>query len=180
MATCGLLLQVKLADRSLLPGDVIKFSDVSRGTQKGFISNVEVVASVKVLLANQIFHNVDCKDLSPLQVRCGCLLTKHKTIQVMSNVDSVVAEMPTTGDFSCAVTLPPPPPPQKKSPVYLHLAKALFSLDSENLQLHYLLWLASLFCCSFFCPLNQPCKTLQMVQIAPKSQPLPTKSTHVI
>ena len=72
-ATCGFLLQVKLADRSLLPGDVIKFSDVSQGTQKGFISNVEVVASVKVLLANQIFHNVDCKDLSPLQVRSSCL-----------------------------------------------------------------------------------------------------------
>lgn len=63
-------LQVKLADRSLLPGDVVKFSDVRRGAQKGFISNVEVVASVKVLLANQIFNNVDCKDLSPLQVRC--------------------------------------------------------------------------------------------------------------
>ena len=64
------LLQVKLADRSLLPGDVVKFSDVRQGAQKGFISNVEVVASVKVLLANQIFNNVDCKDLSPLQVRC--------------------------------------------------------------------------------------------------------------
>jgi len=62
---------VKLADRSLLPGDVVKYSDVNRGTQKGFISNVEVVASVKVLVANQIFTNVDCKDLSPLQVRYG-------------------------------------------------------------------------------------------------------------
>ncbi|XP_015778491.1 PREDICTED: (E3-independent) E2 ubiquitin-conjugating enzyme-like [Acropora digitifera] len=59
--------KVKLADRSLLPGDVIKFFDVTRGTQKGFITNVEVVASVKVLLANHTFHNVDCKDLSPLQ-----------------------------------------------------------------------------------------------------------------
>ncbi|XP_068716631.1 (E3-independent) E2 ubiquitin-conjugating enzyme-like [Montipora capricornis] len=59
--------KVKLADRSLLPGDVIKYFDINQGTQKGFISNVEVVASVKVLLANQILHNVDCKDLSPLQ-----------------------------------------------------------------------------------------------------------------
>jgi len=64
------LFQVKLADRSLLPGDVVKFSNVSKGTQKGFVSNVEVVASVKVLVANQIFHNVDCKGLSPLQVQC--------------------------------------------------------------------------------------------------------------
>lgn len=61
-------LQVKLADRALLPGDVVKFSDVNRGTQKGFVSNVEVAASVKVLVANQIFHNLDCKELSPLQV----------------------------------------------------------------------------------------------------------------
>ena len=61
-------LQVKLADRALLPGDVVKFSDVNRGTQKGFVGNVEVAASVKVLVANQIFHNLDCKELSPLQV----------------------------------------------------------------------------------------------------------------
>ena len=61
-------LQVKLADRALLPGDVVKFSDVNRGAQKGFVSNVEVAASVKVLVANQIFHNLDCKELSPLQV----------------------------------------------------------------------------------------------------------------
>ena len=60
--------QVKLADRSLLPGDVVKFSDVQKGTQKGFVYNVEVVASVNVLVANQNFHNVDCKELSPLQV----------------------------------------------------------------------------------------------------------------
>lgn len=61
-------LQVKLADRALLPGDVVKFSDVNQGTQKGFVSNVEVAASVKVLVANQIFHYLDCKELSPLQV----------------------------------------------------------------------------------------------------------------
>ena len=42
--------------------------------------------------------------------------------------------------------------------------KALFSLDPDNLQLHCFLRLGALFCCSFFCPLNQPCKTLQTVQ----------------
>lgn len=65
--------QVKLADRSLLPGDVVKFSDVQKGTQKGFVCNVEVVASVNVLVANQNFHNVDCKELSPLQVFVKCV-----------------------------------------------------------------------------------------------------------
>ena len=71
--------QVKLADRSLLPGDVVKFSDVQKGTQKGFVCNVEVVASVNVLVANQNFHNVDCKELSPLQVfvKCVHISLKH-------------------------------------------------------------------------------------------------------
>ena len=44
-------------------------------------------------------------------------------------------------------------------------SKALFSLDSYNPQLHCFLGLGTLFCCSFFSPLDQPCKTLQMVQV---------------
>ena len=73
--------QVKLADRSLLPGDVVKFSDVQKGAQKGFVCNVEVVANVNVLVANQNFHNVDCKELSPLQVfvkHIGCVFCTRK------------------------------------------------------------------------------------------------------
>ena len=34
--------------------------------------------------------------------------------------------------------------------VDLHLTKALFSLDPDNLQLHYFLGLGELCCCSFF------------------------------
>lgn len=89
--------QVKLADRSLLPGDVVKFSDVQKGTQKGFVCNVEVVASVNVLVANQNFHNVDCKELSPLQVFVThmyrlCLLHKeidspNQTYQSFQHID---------------------------------------------------------------------------------------------
>lgn len=89
--------QVKLADRSLLPGDVVKFSDVQKGTQKGFVCNVEVVASVNVLVANQNFHNVDCKELSPLQVFVKhmyrlCLLHKEidspdQTYQSFQHID---------------------------------------------------------------------------------------------
>ena len=48
----------------------------------------------------------------------------------------------------------------------MHLSKALFSLDPDNLQLHCFLGLGALFC-SFFCPLDQPCKTLQTVHAAP-------------
>ena len=89
--------QVKLADRSLLPGDVVKFSDVQKGTQKGFVCNVEVVANVNVLVANQNFHNVDCKELSPLQVFVKhmyrlCLLHKeidspNQTYQSFQHID---------------------------------------------------------------------------------------------
>ena len=51
-------------------------------------------------------------------------------------------------------------------PVDLHLSKALFSLDPDNLKLHCFLGLGALFCCSFFCPLDQPCNTLQTVLVA--------------
>ena len=47
--------------------------------------------------------------------------------------------------------------------VDLHLSKALFSLDTDNPQLHCVLGLGALFCCSFFCPLDRPYKTLQTV-----------------
>ena len=48
--------------------------------------------------------------------------------------------------------------------VDLHLSKALFSLDPYNLQLHCFLGLGALFCCSFFCSLDQSCKTFQTVR----------------
>ena len=51
--------------------------------------------------------------------------------------------------------------------VDLHPSKALFSLDPDNLQLHCFLGLGALFCRSFFCPLDQPCKMLQTVQVTP-------------
>ena len=50
----------------------------------------------------------------------------------------------------------------------LHLSKALFSLDAHNLQLHCFLGLGTSFCCLFFCPLDQPCTTLQMMQVTPR------------
>ena len=52
--------------------------------------------------------------------------------------------------------------------VDLHPSKALFSLDPDNLQLHFFLGLGTLFCRLFFCPLDQPCKTLQMAQVGVK------------
>ena len=49
----------------------------------------------------------------------------------------------------------------------LYLSKALFSLYPDNLQLYWFLRLGTLFCCSFFHPLDQPWKTLQTVQVTP-------------
>lgn len=49
--------------------------------------------------------------------------------------------------------------------VYLHLLKAIFSLDPDNLRLRCFLGLGALFYCSLFCPLNQPCKTVQVAPI---------------
>ena len=40
------------------------------------------------------------------------------------------------------------------------VSKSLFSLELCNLQLHCFLGLGTLFCCSFFCSFDQPCKML--------------------
>ena len=56
-------------------------------------------------------------------------------------------------------------------PVDMHLSKALFPLDPDNLLLHCFLGLGTMFCCSFFCSLEPPCKTLQMLQVTPYCQP---------
>ena len=59
--------------------------------------------------------------------------------------------------------------------VDLHLSKALFSLDPDNLHLQCFLGLGASFCYSFFCSLDQPCKTLQTVQVAPSDAFVNTK-----
>ena len=47
-------------------------------------------------------------------------------------------------------------------------------LHPDNLQLHFFLGLGTmLLCCSFFCPLDQPCKMLQTVQVTPISKIYP-------
>ena len=64
--------------------------------------------------------------------------------------------------------------------VDLNLSKALFSLDPYNLQLHCFLGLImrALFCFSFFYSLEQPCKALQTVQVAPRSPKEPAGSIN--
>ena len=53
------------------------------------------------------------------------------------------------------------------APVDLHPSKTLFSLDTDNLQLHSFLGLGAFgSVVRSFCPLDQPCKTLQIMQVA--------------
>ena len=66
--------------------------------------------------------------------------------------------------------------------VDLHLSKALqFSLDPYNLQLHFFGEEHCSVNCSFFCPLDQTRKTLQMVHVAPPPPPhTHQQSTHTV
>ena len=61
-----------------------------------------------------------------------------------------------------------------------NLKYTLFSLDPDNLQLHCFLGLGTLFCCSFFCPLDKPCKTLQTVQVAPLDEGNTTQKRNYV
>eukprot|EP00794_Sanderia_malayensis_P009375 gene9375-10362_t len=58
---------LELVDRSLLPGDVVRRTDVSRGAMKGYVSKVDVTVSIKIVGTNNILKKVNCSELSPLQ-----------------------------------------------------------------------------------------------------------------
>lgn len=66
---------MRVADRSLLPGDVVRLSDAGQETQKGFVNDVEVLADVRILGTNQVITQVDCRELEPLQVLYHTILT---------------------------------------------------------------------------------------------------------
>ena len=51
--------------------------------------------------------------------------------------------------------------------VDLRLSKAQFLLVRTLISCRYIVFLETLFSCSFFCSLDQSCKTLQTVQVAP-------------
>lgn len=63
------LSQVGLADRSLMPGDVVRRLIRGKDTQRGYCRQVHVTSSVQVVGTNLVILNVDSNDLTPLEVR---------------------------------------------------------------------------------------------------------------
>ena len=61
-------LQVKLVDRSLMPGDVVRRHVPGKDTQCGFIMDMDVLAHLRILRTNKHIYNVDSRDLRPIQV----------------------------------------------------------------------------------------------------------------
>ncbi len=58
---------VGLADRSLMPGDVVRRLIVGKDTQRGYCRHVDVRASVELVGTKQVIFDVDGKDLHPLE-----------------------------------------------------------------------------------------------------------------
>ena len=63
--------------------------------------------------------------------------------------------------MACVVTI------HMKKSVDLRLSKLYFHWTLVTCSCIVFLGLGTLFCCSFFCSLDQSCKTLQTVQLAP-------------
>ena len=64
----SLFSQVKLADRSLMPGDVVRRHIPGEDTQCGFVMDMDVRAHLHILRTNKYIYNVDSRDLEPIQV----------------------------------------------------------------------------------------------------------------
>ncbi|KAG0729200.1 (E3-independent) E2 ubiquitin-conjugating enzyme UBE2O [Chionoecetes opilio] len=59
--------KVGLADRSLMPGDVVRRLIRGKDTQRGYCRQVHVTSSVQVVGTNLVILNVDSNDLTPLE-----------------------------------------------------------------------------------------------------------------
>ncbi|XP_071444818.1 (E3-independent) E2 ubiquitin-conjugating enzyme UBE2O isoform X1 [Hetaerina americana] len=59
--------KVGLADRSLMPGDVVRRMIKGKDTQRGYCRNINVLASVQIVGSKQVIINVKSADLTPLE-----------------------------------------------------------------------------------------------------------------
>lgn len=59
--------KIYLADRSLMPGDVVRRMVKGRDTQRGYCRNINVFASVQIMGTKQVIFGVESKDLTPLE-----------------------------------------------------------------------------------------------------------------
>ena len=63
-----LFFQLEVVDRSLLPGDIVRWADEGNGPMKGYIDSVKVKVNVKVMGTRCILKNILSSNLKPLQV----------------------------------------------------------------------------------------------------------------
>ena len=68
MCVFFIIFKVELVDRSVLPGDVIRWVDKSKGNQKGHVKNVKVATDLLIVGTNQILKDVNAQSLIPLMV----------------------------------------------------------------------------------------------------------------
>jgi len=62
------LFQVGLADRSLMPGDVVRRMIKGKDTQRGYCRDIFVTACVQVVGTKQVIPDVPSEHLVPLEV----------------------------------------------------------------------------------------------------------------
>ncbi|CAB0012759.1 unnamed protein product [Nesidiocoris tenuis] len=60
--------KVGLADRSLMPGDVVRRMIKGKDTQRGYCRHMEVTASIQIVGTRHIINGVNSKDLEPIEV----------------------------------------------------------------------------------------------------------------
>ncbi|XP_064478867.1 (E3-independent) E2 ubiquitin-conjugating enzyme UBE2O-like isoform X1 [Ornithodoros turicata] len=59
--------RVKLHDRSLMPGDIVRKVVKGKNTQLGYCRNTEVYATVQIFGTSSVIANVNSRDLQPLE-----------------------------------------------------------------------------------------------------------------
>ena len=59
---------MKLLDRSLLPGDVVRWVTNDRGSQKGQVTNVSVMVDCHIIGTDYVLKDIDASVLFPLFV----------------------------------------------------------------------------------------------------------------
>jgi ubiquitin-conjugating enzyme E2 O len=65
---CLVFAQVGLADRSLMPGDVVRQMIKGKDTQRGYCRYIDMSANVQIIGTNLVITNIQSAKLTPLEV----------------------------------------------------------------------------------------------------------------
>lgn len=57
-----------LADRTLMPGDVVRRMIKGKDTQRGYCRDIELTACIQIIGTKQVLTNIKSEDLVPLEV----------------------------------------------------------------------------------------------------------------